>query len=82
MFLSALIERDDAGAGRSPWRSCRGFVGRPSPADVTFVVDRSGSMEGSSIEEVRNALAALPALDVPGCRFNIVGFGDRFESPL
>ena len=41
---------------------------------------RSGSMPGASIEQVRNALQLLPPLDVPGCRFNIVGFGIEFES--
>jgi len=50
------------------------------PADVVFVVDRSGSMEGSSIEQVRNALQiCLRSLEA-GCNFNIVGFGSRFES--
>jgi Ca-activated chloride channel family protein len=51
-----------------------------APADVVFVVDRSGSMQGDSIVEARNALQlALRSLR-PGCFFNIVGFGDRFES--
>jgi Ca-activated chloride channel family protein len=49
-------------------------------ADIVFVVDRSGSMEGSSIEQVRNALQiCLRSLEA-GCNFNIVGFGSRFES--
>ena len=51
-----------------------------TPGDIVFVVDRSGSMEGSSIEEVRNALQLCLRSMIPGCRFNIVGFGDRFES--
>ncbi len=50
------------------------------PADVVFVVDRSGSMGGSSIEQVRNALQiCLRSLEA-GCAFNIVGFGSGFES--
>jgi von Willebrand factor type A domain len=50
------------------------------PADVVFVVDRSGSMQGSSIEQVRNALQiCLRSLEA-GCSFNILGFGSRFES--
>ena len=50
------------------------------PADIVFVVDRSGSMDGSSIEQVRNALQiCLRSLEA-GCNFNIVGFGSRFES--
>ena len=47
--------------------------------EIVFVVDRSGSMNGSSIEEARNALQlclrSLPA----GILFNIVGFGSTFE---
>ncbi|MFN7989449.1 MAG: VIT domain-containing protein [Thermoanaerobaculia bacterium] len=56
-----------------------------APADaakgeVVFLVDRSGSMSGESIEEARNALQlclrSLPA----GLRFNVVGFGSTFEA--
>jgi Ca-activated chloride channel family protein len=50
------------------------------PCDVTFLVDRSGSMQGTSIEEVRNALQLCLRSMIPGCCFNIVGFGSRFES--
>jgi hypothetical protein len=50
-----------------------------SPAEVIFVVDRSGSMEGPSIEEVRNALQLCLRSMVRGCRFNIIGFGSRTE---
>jgi Ca-activated chloride channel family protein len=44
-------------------------------AEVVFVVDRSGSMAGSSIAEVRNALQLCLRSLTLGCRFNIVGFG-------
>jgi len=50
------------------------------PCDVTFLVDRSGSMQGTSIEEVRNALQLCLRSMIPGCCFNIVGFGSSFES--
>src|SRR5262245_28001047 len=50
------------------------------PAEVIFVVDRSGSMGGSSIDEVRNALQLCLRSMIPGCRFNIVGFGSRYEA--
>jgi hypothetical protein len=50
-------------------------------AEVIFVVDRSGSMGGSSIEEVRNALQLCLRSLTPGTRFNIVSFGSRF-APL
>jgi len=50
------------------------------PADVVFVVDRSGSMQGSSIEQVRNALQICLRSLEGGCAFNIVGFGSAVES--
>ena len=56
------------------------FTATRVPADVVFVVDRSGSMQGTSIEEVRNALQICLRSLESGCSFNIVGFGDAFES--
>ena len=50
------------------------------PTEVIFVVDRSGSMGGSSIEEVRNALQLCLRSMIAGCRFNIIGFGSKYES--
>jgi len=47
------------------------------PAEVIFVIDRSGSMAGTSIAEVRNALQLCLRSMIPGCRFNIVGFGSH-----
>lgn len=48
--------------------------------EVVFLVDRSGSMGGSSIAEARNALQlclrSLPA----GLPFNVVGFGSTHEA--
>jgi len=56
------------------------FAAARVPAEVVFLVDRSGSMQGSSIEQVRNALQiCLRSLEA-GCAFNIVGFGSTFES--
>ena len=50
------------------------------PAEVIFVVDRSGSMQGTSIAEARNALQlALRSLR-QGCLFNVVGFGSKAVS--
>jgi Ca-activated chloride channel family protein len=51
------------------------FEIRESPAEVIFVVDRSGSMGGSSIAEARNALQLSLRSLREGSRFNIVGFG-------
>jgi hypothetical protein len=56
------------------------FNASSQPADVIFVVDRSGSMEGSSIAEVRNALQLCLRSLSAGSRFNIVSFGDTFEA--
>jgi Ca-activated chloride channel family protein len=56
------------------------FEDAMSPAEITFLVDRSGSMAGTSIEEVRNALQLCLRSFIPACRFNIVGFGSRTES--
>ena len=46
-----------------------------APSEAVFLVDRSGSMEGDSIAEARNALQLALRTLRPGCFFNIVGFG-------
>jgi Ca-activated chloride channel family protein len=56
------------------------FAAARVPADVVFLVDRSGSMQGSSIEQVRNALQICLRSLESGCSFNIIGFGSAFES--
>jgi hypothetical protein len=55
------------------------FETAEAPAEVVFVLDRSGSMEGSSIQEAKNALQLCLRSLRAGCRFNIVGFGSSFE---
>ena len=50
-----------------------------SPAEVIFLVDRSGSMDGTSIEEVRTALQLCLRSLISGCYFNIIGFGTRLD---
>jgi len=52
----------------------------PAPSEIVFLVDRSGSMAGTSIEEVRNALQLCLRSMIPGCAFNIVGFGSTHEA--
>jgi Ca-activated chloride channel family protein len=50
-----------------------------APAEVVFLLDRSGSMQGPSIAEAKNAIQlALRSLR-PGCHFNIVGFGSKYR---
>jgi Ca-activated chloride channel family protein len=53
------------------------FESHAQAAEVIFVIDRSGSMAGPSIAEVRNALQLCLRSLTPGSRFNIVSFGDR-----
>jgi Ca-activated chloride channel family protein len=49
------------------------------PRDVVFILDVSGSMSGTSIEQARASLVqALARLD-PQDRFNIIWFNDRTE---
>ncbi len=53
---------------------------RRAPVEAILLLDRSGSMTGSSIEQARNALLlALGALEY-GDLFNVYGFGSDFES--
>ena len=46
-----------------------------SACELIFIIDRSGSMGGTSIAEARNALQLCLRSLPPGSRFNIVGFG-------
>ncbi|KAL6063824.1 von Willebrand factor A domain-containing protein 5A [Balamuthia mandrillaris] len=46
--------------------------------EMVFVVDRSGSMAGSRIEQAKNALFLFLQSIPLGTRFNVVGFGSHF----
>ena len=50
------------------------------PREVVFLVDRSGSMNGDSIEAVRRALQLCLRSLEEGDAFDVVGFGSRFET--
>ncbi len=76
----AWIERDGDGATAVAVSYVPTLPADPRPAEVIFVVDESGSMQGSSIEQVRNALQLCLRSMIPGCRFNIVSFGSNFEA--
>ncbi len=76
----ALIEPSDDGHEAVCVSFVPAFTEAASPAEIIFVVDRSGSMEGTSIQEVRNALQLCLRSMISGCRFNIVGFGATYES--
>jgi Ca-activated chloride channel family protein len=76
----AVVERGDKGGA-----VLLSFLPRFEPAaraaEVIFVIDRSGSMGGDSIAEVRNALQLCLRSLTPGSRFNIVSFGST-HAPL
>ena len=76
----AWLERGDDGRQAVAVAFVPQFDAAASPAEVIFLIDRSGSMEGSSIEEVQNALTVCLRSMMAGCRFNIVGFGSTYES--
>jgi Ca-activated chloride channel family protein len=75
----AWVERDADGREAVGVAFVPAFTETSSPADVIFVVDRSGSMAGTSIGEVRNALQLCLRSMIAGCRFNIIGFGSAYQ---
>ncbi|XP_028308117.1 von Willebrand factor A domain-containing protein 5B1 [Gouania willdenowi] len=48
--------------------------------EFIFLIDRSGSMSGININRVKDAIVVILKSLVPGCLFNIVGFGSTFKS--
>ncbi|KAH3764516.1 Vault protein inter-alpha-trypsin domain [Pelomyxa schiedti] len=48
-------------------------------SELIFLVDRSGSMAGSRINQVKNAMQLFLRSIPSTCLFNIIGFGSRFE---
>ncbi|XP_052491935.1 von Willebrand factor A domain-containing protein 5B1 [Budorcas taxicolor] len=53
---------------------------RKTRGEFIFLVDRSGSMNGTNIQCVKDAmLVALKSL-MPTCLFNIIGFGSTFKT--
>jgi Ca-activated chloride channel family protein len=75
-----LLERTTTGRIAAAVTFRPAFHVERGPVDVVFLIDRSGSMQGSSIEQVRNALQLCLRSLHAGCAFDIVGFGSRFES--
>lgn len=76
----ALVERDDDGTEAIGVSFAPVFETTSAPAEILFLVDRSGSMGGTSIEEVRRALQLCLRSMIQGCRFNIVGFGSDYHA--
>ncbi|ESO09061.1 hypothetical protein HELRODRAFT_74072, partial [Helobdella robusta] len=50
-----------------------------SQHEFLFVIDRSGSMDGSRIESAKESLLLFLKSLPPDCYFNIIGFGSTFE---
>ena len=49
------------------------------PAEIVFVVDRSGSMSGSRIKHARECMQLFMRSLPEDCYFNIIGFGSSFR---
>ena len=75
----AVVERAEKG-GAVALSFLPRFAPAAQTAEVIFVIDRSGSMSGPSIAEVRNALQLCLRSLTPGSRFNIVSFGNTHEA--
>lgn len=73
------MERDDDGTESVAVAFVPALPDASAPAEIVFLVDRSGSMGGKSIAEVRNALQLCLRSMIPGCFFNIVGFGSKID---
>ena len=57
-----------------------------APREITYVIDTSGSMEGVSISQAREALAMALDRLLPGDRFNVIEFNSQstplFSAPM
>jgi hypothetical protein len=76
----AWIERGEDGTGAVAVAFVPDLPDVQVSAEVIFLVDRSGSMSGSSLEEVRNALQLCLRSLTEGCHFNVIGFGSTTEA--
>jgi Ca-activated chloride channel family protein len=75
----ARLERDAEGRHVAMLSFRPQFDVDEAASEIVFLIDRSGSMQGTSIEEARNALQlCLRSLTTKAC-FNIVGFGSDFQ---
>jgi Ca-activated chloride channel family protein len=76
----ALVERHPNGQTAAMVCLRPRFDAGDGAAEIIFVIDRSGSMAGDSIDEARRALQLCLRSLPEGARFNIVGFGSSFAS--
>ena len=75
----ATVENGDEGRSVALLAFEPRFETRETPGELIFLVDRSGSMDGTSIGEARNALQLCLRSLRAGTLFNVVGFGTSFE---
>ena len=75
----AWVETDESGKTAALLAFEPRFEAREAAGEFVFLVDRSGSMQGSSIQEARNALQLCLRSLRAGCSFNVVGFGSTYE---
>jgi len=76
----ALVEVDEAGGRVAAVAFQPRFETEDAASELVFVVDRSGSMDGTSIDEASNALQLCLRSLREGTWFNVVGFGDHFQA--
>ncbi len=74
-----LVERNEDGFATAAVSFVPRLEAGSSRNEVVFLVDRSGSMGGSSIEQVRAALQLCLRGLKEGDLFEIVGFGSSFQ---
>ena len=55
------------------------FDSPQAACEFVFVVDRSGSMSGSYMKSAKDTMILFLKSIPPGCYFNIIGFGSRYE---
>ncbi|XP_078281303.1 von Willebrand factor A domain-containing protein 5B1 isoform X2 [Rhinoraja longicauda] len=53
---------------------------RMAQGEFIFLIDRSGSMSGTNINRVKEAMLVILKSLVPSCLFNIIGFGSTFRT--
>lgn len=76
----ALVETTPAGETVALLAFEPRFDAREAAGEIVFLLDCSGSMNGPSIVEARNALQLCLRSLRTGWRFNVVRFGSSFES--
>nr|XP_020024252.1 von Willebrand factor A domain-containing protein 5B1-like isoform X1 [Castor canadensis]XP_020024253.1 von Willebrand factor A domain-containing protein 5B1-like isoform X1 [Castor canadensis] len=53
---------------------------RKTHGEFIFLIDRSGSMSGTNIHRVKDAMLVVLKSLMPACLFNIIGFGSTFKT--